>query len=126
MRSVMSVLVIALVCGRPCPARATHTQAGELGLAVSSAVANVVYVPAKAVVALGGLFVGGLAGFLTGGDQRSAYALWVPAASGTYFLTPAHLEGAEPIEFFGSDYADRPSTAAAEAGGVYEAVYMSR
>jgi hypothetical protein len=62
---------------------------------------------------------------LTGGDVRSAYAIWVPAASGTYFLTAANFEGSEPIEFIGSDYADRPSpgSSAAEAGGIYEAQY---
>jgi hypothetical protein len=124
MRSVVSTLVvIALVCGRPLPARATHTQAGEVGLALGSAGANLVYIPAKVVVAIGGLLVGGLSAVLTGGDERSAYALWVPAAGGTYFLTPAHLEGAEPVEFFGSDYADRPSPTQASAD---VDTYMSR
>ena len=72
------------------------------------------------------LALGSLTGALTGGDVRAAYALWVPAASGTYLLTPAHLEGTVPIEFFGSDYADQPSTAATavEGGGIYDIQYQ--
>jgi hypothetical protein len=88
------------------------------------------YTPAKVIVAVGGLTLGGLTGLLTGGDTRSAYAVWVPVATGTYFLTPSHLDGSEPIEFFGtSDYADTPSTSAAaamEAGAIYEAEYSRR
>src|SRR5205823_14429438 len=88
------------------PALATHSQAGEAGLAVGAAAANLLYLPAKTLVAIGGLGVGALTGLLTGGDIRAAYAVWVPAAGGTFMLTPAHFEGTRPIEFFGSDYAD--------------------
>jgi len=49
----------------------------------------------------------------------------VPAASGTYLLTPAHLEGTVPIEFFGSDYADQVSgsSTTGEGSGIYDAQY---
>jgi hypothetical protein len=127
MRKVLIMFVVAaLVVGRPSYSRAQNNPGIEFSLAISAAAADLVYTPAKVVVAIGGLALGAITGFLTGGDTRSAYAIWVPAASGTYILTASHLEGTIPIEFFGSDYADRPSapsTAAMEAGGIYEAQY---
>ena len=119
--TVVFALVLALD-GQP--ALATHSQAGEAGLAVGAAAANLLYLPAKTLVAIGGLGVGALTGLLTGGDIRAAYAVWVPAAGGTFMLTPAHFEGTRPIEFFGSDYADRPSTNARDTSIVYRSLYM--
>lgn len=121
---IVMMLVAALVLGRPVPGR-TASPAGEFGLAIGAATANLGYTPAKVAFAAVGLFVGAVTGILTGGDTRSAYAIWVPAASGTYLLRSANLDGSEPIEFFGSDYADTPSTVsgATEAGGIYEAQY---
>ena len=85
---------------------------------------DLVYTPIKVLTAMVGLPIGAMTGVLTGGDVRSAYAVWVPTASGTYFITPAHLEGTEPVQFFGSDYADRPSASAeADKGGIYDAMY---
>ncbi len=124
-RVLVALVLLGIVLGRPAPLRA-HNAAAELGLAVGAAAGNLVYLPVKGIVALGGLVLGGVTGALTGGDVRAAYAIWVPAASGTYLLTPAKLEGTEPIEFFGSDYADQPSTAATavEGGGIYDIQYQ--
>ena len=121
---IVGMLAAALVLGGSLPGRAA-SPGGEFGLAIGAAASNLVYTPVKTAMAIVGLFVGGVTGVLTGGDARSAYAIWVPAASGTYVLTAAHLEGSEPIEFFGSDYADTRSvqSGAAEAGGIYEAQY---
>src|SRR5262249_28172117 len=84
------------------------TQAEEAGFALLATAANVFYVPAKMVVAAVAMPVGGIAGALSGGDVRTAYAIWVPAMGGTFFLTNAHLEGKRPVDFWGYDYADRP------------------
>src|SRR3546814_13196042 len=62
-----------------------------------------IYVPAKCLVALGGLFLGSFTGIATGGSTRAAYGVWVPATRGTYVITPAHLDGSAPIQFFGTD-----------------------
>ena len=122
-RILLVVVTVAFVLSRPSEGRA-HSPGQEFGLAISTAAADLVYTPAKVTVAMVGLALGAVTGVLTGGDVRAAYAIWVPAAGGTYMLRPSHLEGTEPIEFFGSDYADRPSgSATAEAGGVYEAQY---
>ena len=106
------------------PAGATHSQVGEAGLALGAAAANLIYLPVKTVVAVGGLGLGALTGLLTGGDVRAAYALWVPTTGGTFLLTPAHFDGTRPIEFFGSDYADRPSTNPRDSSIAYRALYM--
>src|SRR6266571_3352446 len=126
MRKVlMALLLLGVVLGRPAVLRA-ESPAAEFGLAVGAAAGNLVYLPVKVIVAFGGLALGSLTGVLTGGDVRAAYAVWVPAASGTYLLTPAHLEGTVPIEFFGSDYADQSSRAAgaAEGAGIYDIQYQ--
>ena len=83
------------------------TQAEEAGFAVLATGANIFYMPAKFLVAMAAIPVGGLAGALSGGDARTAYAIWVPAMGGTYFLTNGHLDGSKPIEFFGYDYDDQ-------------------
>jgi hypothetical protein len=123
-RVLAGLLVMGLSLGQPVPGRAQNG-ASEAGLAVGAALANIVYVPVKAVVAVGGLALGTFAALLTGGDTRAAYALWVPAASGTYILTPACLDGSAPLKFFGSDYADRPSnqTKGGDGSSVYESLY---
>jgi hypothetical protein len=121
---IVVTLVAALVLGRPVAGR-TASPGVEFGMAIGAAGANLLYTPAKVAVAAVGLLVGSVTGILTGGDVRAAYAIWVPAASGTYLLRPANLDGTEPIAFFGSDYADTPSIASgtAEAGGIYDAQY---
>jgi hypothetical protein len=122
-KALVTLALGATLVARPVAAQET-SPGEEFGLAVGAAAANLLYTPAKVVVALGGLVVGSLTGLLTGGDVRAAYGVWVPAASGTYVLRPSNLDGTEPVEFFGSDYADTPSTALeAESGGIYDAQY---
>jgi hypothetical protein len=122
-RMVMAGLLgVALATASPAHAL---TQGEEAGFALLAAWGNVLYVPAKTIACAVSMPVGALAGWLSGGDERSAYAIWVPMAGGTWFLTPAHLEGREPIAFFGDDYADRPSTASPGANSAltYQSLY---
>jgi hypothetical protein len=118
---VTATLLGLLVAGRP----AAATQGEEAGRAIASAALNIVYLPVKAVMAVVGLAAGSVVGLATGGDVRSAYAVWVPTASGTWFFTPAQVEGSKPVEFFGSDYADQPSGLGMSDPGraSYEAMY---
>ena len=106
------------------PARAVDS-GDEAGLAALAAFSNLWYLPAKLVVAGGGLVVGAVASVLVGGDTRTAYAFWVPAAGGTYLLTPDQLAGRRDLDFFGKDYADEPSQAARQssATNIYDAMY---
>ena len=121
------LIVVAVLLGLVASARpaAAVTQGEEAGRAIASAALNVVYLPVKAVMAVLGLAAGSVVGLATGGDVRAAYAIWVPTASGTWFFTPEHVEGSQPVEFFGSDYADQPSGLGLSEPGrsSYEAMY---
>ena len=110
-RASITLLLMAFLAGRP--ARAQDRDPGrEIGLAGASVAANLLYTPPKLLTALIGLPLGALTGVFTGLNVRSMYAVWVPTVTGTYFVTPAHLEGTRPIEFFGSHY---PTTLGCEA-----------
>jgi hypothetical protein len=89
------------------PSRAP-TQGEEVFFSVLATAANIFYVPLKAAIAAVAMPAGGFAGAASGGDARAAYAIWVPALGGTFFLTPEILTGSEPFEFFGSNYPDEP------------------
>jgi len=119
---VTAVLFGLLATGRPA---AANTQVEEAGRALASVGMNIFWLPAKAIMAAVGLAAGSVVGLATGGDERSAYALWVPLASGTWFVTPDQVDGTRPMEFFGSDYADRPSELLLGEPGraSYEAMY---
>ena len=104
------LLMVFLACG---PERAEDRTPGrDFGLAGASAATNLLYTPPKLLTALIGLPLGAITGVCTGWNVRSMYAVWVPTVTGTYFVTPAHLEGTRSIEFFGSHY---PTTLGCEA-----------
>jgi hypothetical protein len=118
-------LTLAAVLAAAPMAQAASTPGLEVGNAITATFANLVYTPAKVVVATVGLVGGGIAGFLSGGDTRTAYSIWVPAAGGAYFVRPSHLDGSEAFHFWGQEYSDRPSTASGENDGsyMYDALY---
>jgi hypothetical protein len=128
MRSVVAGVVLAgLVAVQPVVSQAEQRSPGqEFGLAMGAAGLDLAWVPAKLVTAGLGLAVGSIAGVLTGGDVRTAYAVWVPTTTGTFLVTPAHLDGTRPLQFFGDDYADRPSEVRTIGGSTYDAAYFSR
>jgi hypothetical protein len=122
-RLVICLTVAALLLGRPAQGRA-GTQIDEIGWSLGAAAWNIVYIPAKLVVAGCGLVAGAAAGVLTLGNERAAYAFWVPAAGGTYVLRPEHIADEKQVEFFGSDYADTPSQFEGYGNyGLYESDY---
>ena len=112
MRTLIAAAVSLALFAAPALAENPHENQGlEAGNAISVSYINILYTPAKIVVAALGAVGGGLAAVLTGGDQRAAYALWVPTMGGDFFVRPENLNGGRPLAFFGSDYQDRPSTA---------------
>jgi hypothetical protein len=68
------------------------------GISLGAALVNVVYFPVRLVVTVATAEVGGLTGFLTGGDHASASAVWT-STNGQAFITPAILEGHERLNF---------------------------
>jgi hypothetical protein len=123
-RLVAGLLLGGMLLARAVPAAAGDA-ASEVGWTLEAFFSNLWYVPTKAVVATVGLVTGGVVGLIDGGDERAAYAIWVPTASGTYILTPGHFAGSRPFAFWGRDYADTPSLRAhdTEATRIYDAKY---
>jgi hypothetical protein len=86
----------------------------ELGWGFGSALANVLYIPAKVTYAGLGLLTGGLGFVLTGGRADVANNIIYPSVRGNYVVTPNHLKGNEPIYFVGpGPEATQPETYAA-------------
>jgi hypothetical protein len=97
----MALLLSASVLAGENSNGSQNSMTTDLGLGVGSALANVVYVPAKVVYAGLGLLTGGAAYVLTGGSSTVANRILTPSVRGTYVITPRHLTGEEPVEFVG-------------------------
>jgi hypothetical protein len=74
----------------------------EVGYGVGSALANLVYIPAKVTYAGLGLITGGLGFVLSGGQAEVANNIIYPSIRGNYVVTPNHLKGKDPIYFVGA------------------------
>lgn len=80
----------------------------DAGLGAGAAVASLVYAPAKLCYAVGGMLIGGLAWAFSGGDQNVAKVVLTPSVLGDYVITPDHLRGEQPVEFFGREPEQAP------------------
>lgn len=128
MRRILVGLMLSTLLALPSVPAHADTAGAEAGYALLAGLANLGYGPVKVIMAAGGLVAGAAVSVLAGGNERAAYALWVPTASGTYFLTPDNISGRVPIEFIGTDYADTP-TARGRVGDrtrIYDAMYEAR
>ena len=94
---MVGVLVFAL---QSSPARA-EDGASEAGMGTASAIASLVYGPAKIGYSLLGVVFGGIAWGLSGGDTAVLNAVVSPAIRGDYVITPSHIRGDRSVEFIG-------------------------
>jgi hypothetical protein len=103
-RSLALSALLCVVVAAPSVAWADGKEMSKrAGLGFGSAIASLIYAPVKLCYALGGLVVGGLAWSFSGGDNEVAKVVLIPSTLGDYVLTPEHLVGDRPIEFFGRD-----------------------
>jgi hypothetical protein len=72
--------------------------AQALGISLVAATTNLVYFPVRLALTTATAGLGGLTGWLTGGDMPSAQAVWT-ATEGQVFITPNILEGRETLRF---------------------------
>ena len=106
-RDAMRRRAVALVCAAVFTVSAATASADDAemaksaGVGLGSAVATVLYAPAKTFYAFGGILVGGLAYAFSGGDADVARVVLEPSVLGDYVITTQHLEGERPIQFFG-------------------------
>ena len=101
---VAAMLTVVLVAStvRVAAAEDEHHFATDLGLGVGAIFTNLLYMPVKFVYSTLGGITGGFAYVLTGFRTDIAKAIWVPSMGGTYVVTPAMLEGEDPIHFSGT------------------------
>ena len=118
-------LSAAAVASAHVPGTTRTTPGHEAGLAVAASVVNLVYFPVKLAMAGVGLVGGGLTGVLTGGDTRATYAILVPLTGGDYVVRSAHIDGARPLEVFGTRYDDEQSRYDADGSIIYDSLYGS-
>jgi hypothetical protein len=68
---------------------------------VGTVLANVVYVPAKVVFAVGGAATTGVAYLATLGNADEARPIWNAAVGGDYVVTPSMVDGQDAVHFVG-------------------------
>ena len=68
---------------------------------VGSALASVVYLPAKVVFALGGAVASGVVWAATLGAEEPAKSIWEGSVEGDYVVTPSMIEGDRDVAFIG-------------------------
>lgn len=78
-------------------------ESNSMKLKIASGGLTFLYLPIKATYAgLGGI-VGGIAYIFGGGDEEMGEVVWTPTIKGNYIITPAHLRGEKPVQFFGQE-----------------------
>ena len=100
------------------PPSSASTEGGDTssaGMQVAAGFSTLLYFPLKAVFAISGGIVGGLAYAFSGGNEQAAKSIWDTSLYGTYIITPDHLQGNRPIRFLGVvDSNDAPAPAPAQ------------
>lgn len=74
-------------------APAPWNRAVSADLSLGSMLINAVFFPVKMAIGIVGAEVGGLAGAANGGDEEAARGIWNVTTDGSYFVTPADLDG---------------------------------
>lgn len=115
---VTGLLWPGLGFAHPPPGRSTS---GEFARGVFAPILSAVYFPVKLGVGVGGAMLGGISGFLTGGSERAAESIWHPMVGGTYFITPAILDGGQPFLPFdyGANHPPQSQPSAASGGSMH-------
>jgi hypothetical protein len=96
--TVMAGVLVLVLQASPVRAESGGSNAGWGSAAVIS---SLVYGPVKMAYSLMGVIFGGFAWGLSGGDSEVMMAVITPAVQGDYVITPSHLRGEQPVEFFG-------------------------
>ncbi|HVM95386.1 MAG TPA: hypothetical protein VMT89_03305 [Candidatus Acidoferrales bacterium] len=99
-------MALSLICAAPLWAAEQNPQlevgparpGRDVGIAVAAAMFNVVYVPARLALTTVMAGLGGVTGWLCGGDYQTSRAL-LDATDGQAYITPDILEGRERLRF---------------------------
>jgi type IV secretory pathway VirB2 component (pilin) len=102
-RRIGLLVLVFVVATSPGLAQAQQQEATweNGGLGAASAICSLVYGPVKVATAILGLVVGGLSYPLSGGDADVTMRVINTSVRGDYVVTPSHLRGERPLEFWG-------------------------
>lgn len=102
-RARIAALALAIAIGLvPAAGRAQDDGSWEgAGLGAGAALSSLIYGPVKLAFAVTGLVIGPFAWALSGGDSDVMWRVVDTSVRGDYVVTPAHLRGEQPLEFFG-------------------------
>ena len=102
-RARIAALAFAIAIGLAPAAVQAQEEAtfGDAGVGAGSALSSLVYGPVKLAFAVTGLVIGPFAWALSGGDSDVMWRVLDTSVRGDYVVTPAHLRGEQPLEFFG-------------------------
>jgi hypothetical protein len=105
--------LILVVAASPGLARAQSSEPTyeSGGLGAASVLCSLVYSPIKVSNAILGLIVGGFAYPLSGGDADVSMRVINTSVRGDYVVTPAHLRGEQPLEYWGHEPEPEPVVA---------------
>jgi hypothetical protein len=97
-----SVVVAVLLCSGPAAGADDEDHEGHNPIVIVGAVlTNIPYIPVKLAYSVLGGVTGVLAYLVTVGDSETTMEIWRTTCLGTYAVTPAMLEGEEPLRFSG-------------------------
>lgn len=80
------------------PAVMRPVEPPDAGASLLAAVSNLVYFPLRFTISLVTAEVGGFTGWMTGGDEPAAEAVWA-STEGQPFIPPEVIEGRERLRF---------------------------
>lgn len=102
-RLVVLLAFVFVVATSPGLAQAQQQEATweNGGLGAAAALCSLIYGPVKVATAVLGLVVGGLSYPLSGGDADVTMRVINTSVRGDYVVTPSHLRGERPLEFWG-------------------------
>ncbi len=90
-RALVALVLALALAAAPAEAAAARDTWVEGGKGAATALANVLYIPAKLAYALVGSVVGGLAFAVTAGNMEVANGIWKPSVGGRYTLSTTDL-----------------------------------
>jgi hypothetical protein len=115
---VAAFAIVSLISISPAPARAADAK--EVGVGAACALGNLVYGPAKLMLALLGSVTAGLGYAVTAGDVDVAKKILDSSVMGNYVLEPGHITGEKKLAFVGDttpQAADDWSSASSQNSG---------
>jgi hypothetical protein len=76
-----------------------HSAGEEFGMALGASLLSVLYTPVRLVYGVVGAGLGGVQGWVTGGNRRAADGMWRVTTEGDYYVRPDHFDGSERFDF---------------------------